>query len=451
MHTYPVGLTLNQMFAMLRWRLATVFNVMLGTLIATAALTLILPKTYTASADIFIEYRVNDPISGRQFPAMLDESYMQTQVDIIKSTEVANRVIDALHLTDNEDSAAAKQLLAERIIKSIDVQLRRSSRIVEIQYSGNSPETARDYLNALIKAYMDLNLQINSAPAKSRLEQYNAQLDLLRNEIDTVQTRLTEYQQSTGIVDADERLDVGSRQLLELSNKQITLQGQRQEITARANILESLVRSGLSAADIPEIAQQPRIIEMKLRLTDAERNLAELSGVYGRKHPKYIAQQDERDSISKRLQHEAKAVLDATRLENRRLQEQEQAIAQDLASRQKAVLEMKKHRDVLSSYQRQLESSQRIYNAALHKYDEILMSGNVNSTSLSILRQAELPRTHTKPRLGLSLMFGLFVGLVLGLAVSLLAEISTRHVRCAEDIERELGLRMLGHIGQTAI
>lgn len=451
MNHFPVGLTLNQLGAMLKFRLPTIFLVTLLTLLATTAAVLLIPKTYTSSSELFIEYRVNDPISGRQFPAMLDESYLLTQVDIIRSNEVIDRVIDTLRLMDKPGAEKSRQLLRERLSKSIEIQLRRSSRIVEVQYSDQSSEGARDFLDALIKAYMDINVEISVAPARARLEQYNAQLKLLREEIDGIQNKLTEYQQKAQIVDTDERLDNRSRQLGELSTKQLLLRTQRQEYEARMRALDVMINSGNEVPEVPEIAQQPRVAELKLRLSDLERRIGDLSATYGKMHPKLVALQDERAVLLDRLKREAKAVLQGIRLEGMRLADQERALGRSMDEQQRSVLESKRHRDVISSYQRQLESAQRVYNTAVAKYDEILMLGTVNGTSLSVLRKAEAPLKHAKPQITKSVLMSVLVGLVLGLGLSFLLEIAVRRLRCLEDMERGLGLRLFGQIGKSTV
>ncbi|MDD0837164.1 Wzz/FepE/Etk N-terminal domain-containing protein [Curvibacter sp. HBC61] len=451
MNHFPVGLTLNQLGAMLKFRLPTIFLVTLVTMLATATAVLLIPKTYTSSAELFIEYRVNDPISGRQFPAMLDESYLLTQVDIIRSNEVIDRVIDTLRLMDKPGAEKSRQLLRERLSKNIEIQLRRSSRIVELQYSDLSSEGARDFLDALIKAYMDINVEISVAPARARLEQYNAQLKLLREEIDGIQNKLTEYQQKAQIVDTDERLDNRSRQLGELSTKQLLLRTQRQEFEARMRALDVMINSGNEVPEVPEIAQQPRVAELKLRLSDLERRIGDLSATYGKMHPKLVALQDERAVLVERLKREAKAALQGIRLEGMRLADQERALGRSMDEQQRSVLEAKRHRDVISSYQRQLESAQRVYNTAVAKYDEILMLGTVNGTSLSVLRKAEAPLKHAKPQITKSVLMSILVGLVLGLGLSFLLEIAVRRLRCLEDMERGLGLRLFGQIGKSTV
>lgn len=451
------GLSFAQLFAILKARKFTIFIALALTVMATFVLTEFLPKSYTATAELFIDYRANDPLAGRQFSPVLDESYMQTQVDMIKSEEVANQVIEVTKMMsrdsvkkmiEKDGEAKVRSLLVESIGKELEVVLRKSSRVVELRYSASSANYARDALNAAIQAYMDLVLRISSAPAKSRQEQYSVQLETLRHELDQIQTSITEYQQKYGIVDADERLDMGSRQLNELSSKQTTIQGLRLEANSKHRAIEAMVKSGVPASEIPEIALQRGIPELRLRLADLERQTAEVGSVYGRNHPKFKIVLAERDILVQRLNRESQVALNAALMEERRFDQQAQTLSSEIQDKQSKLLEMKKHRDVIGSYQRQMESVQKIYNSAVQKYDELLIASNVNSPSLAVLRWAVAPYTHSKPKLRSNLMMSLPVGLLLGLGLVFLTELSGRRLRHVDDLERELNIDVLGRVGQ---
>jgi len=134
-----------------------------------------------------------------------------------------------------------------------------------------------------------------------------------------------------------------------------------------------------------------------------------------------------------------------------RLADQDRALSRSFDEQQRALLETKRHRDVISSYQRQLESTQRVYNTAVAKFDEILMSGTVNGTNLSVLRKPETPLKHAKPQITKSVLMAILVGLALGLGLSFVLEITVRRLRCLEDMERGLGQRLFGQIGQSTV
>jgi uncharacterized protein involved in exopolysaccharide biosynthesis len=351
-------------------------------------------------------------------------------------------------MIEKDGDTKARSVLLTGIAKDLEVILRRTSRVVELRYSADTPAHARDGLNTAIRAYMDLVMRISLAPAKSRQEQYSGQLEALRQELDKIQSSITQYQQSHGIVDADERLDTGSRQLNELTTRQSTAQSLRLEASARHRTIEALLQSGVSAMDIPEVAQQRGIPELRLRLSDLDRQTAEVTNIYGRNHPRYKIVSAEREMLVQRLDRESLVALRSVLLEQRRFDQQSDSIAREVQEQQRRLLEMKKHRDVIASYQRQMESVRQVYSQAVQKYDELLMASTVNSPSLAVLRWADSPYTHSKPKLQTNLLMSLPVGLLLGLGLVFLTELSGRRLRHVDDLEKELNMSVLGRVGK---
>src|SRR5438105_15061737 len=82
-------------------------KVILTTLLLTVALalgvSLVLSKTYKATASVLLNYKGVDPLTGLTMPGQLLPGYMATQIDIISSKNVALRVVDALRLASVPD------------------------------------------------------------------------------------------------------------------------------------------------------------------------------------------------------------------------------------------------------------------------------------------------------------------------------------------------------------
>jgi succinoglycan biosynthesis transport protein ExoP len=450
------GLTSKQMASMIAARRGTITKTLLTTIIITVVITLLLPKTYTASSDVFLDYKGNDPINGRLFSPMLDESYMQTQLDMIKSQPVAEKVIDALDLERTAEYRAKVERNGEarahaQMIKKINEQTlvitRRSSRVIEVAYAADTPEMARDLANAVVRAYVELNQQISTAAARSRREQYNAQLEQLRKEADSIQQKLTAYQQQVGIIDPNERNDLQSRQLGDLMSSLITVKNLQQEAQARKSATDILLNSGVLINELPEIAQRPNINDLKSKLSDVNRRLSDVQDVLGAKHPKTVSLIAERNDIIARIFQESQSALESQQVDVRKLSLQEASLQKEVDNQRAKLLEQKQHRDTITSYQRQLDSVERVYNTALAKYDEILMASNINTFDLSVLRVAEAPTTHSKPLLFTNLAASIVIGLALGLCLALLYELGQRRVRCEDDLVRGVHMPLIGHIG----
>ncbi|RCS57059.1 hypothetical protein [Parvibium lacunae] len=454
--TRDLVLSFTQLGAIAKARRTTILVAVFLCAAVSGAISVVIPKTYRASADIFIDYRANDPISGRQFHPMQDESYLETQFDMLKGVQVAERTIDKLRLLDSEEgrklvalrgAETAKRLMAEGMAKSLDIVTHKTSRIIEVRYTGKDPKQVRDITNTLVKSYIDLTIELVMAPAQARRDQYNTQLESLRQQVDDLQTKLTEYQQESGILEVDEKQDTDTRQLNELSTRLAQTQGLRAETTARRAALEKLLQAGHRAYEIPTLSTLGNIPELKGRLSSLDAKLAETSAVYGRNHPRYREIIEERQALTERLEREARTILDSVRSADEQALRQEQILQQQINAQQQRTLENKKHRDIISSYQRQLESVQKIYNTALQRYDELLMSSNISIANSAVMRWAELPTKHIKPILLNNLVFGIFGGLVLGLSLAFLLELSNRRVRCLEDLQKEFELPVLGQVG----
>ncbi|MEI2414835.1 hypothetical protein V8Z80_01490 [Orrella sp. JC864] len=448
--------TLNQIAAMILARRRLVLGTAALIVLLTLVIVLVVPRTWTAYSDLYIDYRENDPIMGRMFSAALDDSYVQTQMDMLRSHVVASAVLDSqglrreqayLDTAASEGEARAVSRMIESIIRNTEIERPGGSRVIRVAYSGNSPEQARDIANAIVQSYIRITQDIALKAARSRSEQYNIQLEQLRAELDRIQDEMTRYQRQTGILEIGERDDLGLRQLNELTTQLALLQNRRQEAEANNEITAKLVAQGARIDELPEIAQLPSINDLKSKLSDVNRRLADAQAVYGSNHPAVRGLAQERSGIQARIDSEARAALERNRNEAARYAAQEDALQAAIAKERTALLEEKQHRDRIAAYQRQLASVQQIYNTALQKYDGLLMASNVTTPNLTVLRAAELPTVPARPRKVQSLVASAIVGLVAGLMLALLAELRQRRVRCPDDMDRADGPPLIGRIG----
>ncbi|WP_374517180.1 GumC family protein [Undibacterium squillarum] len=355
--------------------------------------------------------------------------------------------IEARKLSEKYGSQRAIRDMAESVAKNIEVAPRKNSRVIEILYSSGNPQTARDVVNSAIRAYIDLSLEMMNAPARARKDQYNAQLETLSKQIDDIQKKLTAYQEEFQIVDVDERADLESKQMAALSARLIELQMARVEAQSKRQTFDQLIRQGNPGSDLPEVAGVGHISGVKAALTALDAQIANAKTTLGPRHPKFIALQDERQNLVDKLQRESATAIASLNSSESRLRQQEKEIESELAAYQKKTFENKKHRNVINSYQRQLDSVQKVYNAAIQKFDELLMTSNVAIANASVMRWAELPEKASKPLLKNNLIFGAIAGLMFSLSLSFLLELRRRKVRCVEDLEKEFDVPVMAQVG----
>ena len=91
-------MTLHQFLLVLRARYKIAIFIPLAVILAALAVTVLMPKTYTAQTSVLIDVRSPDPVAGAAISGIVAPTYMATQVDVIKGEQVSRRVIKALKL-----------------------------------------------------------------------------------------------------------------------------------------------------------------------------------------------------------------------------------------------------------------------------------------------------------------------------------------------------------------
>jgi len=237
-------MTLRQFFLVLlaRWKLA--FGVFTGVVLATIVVSLLMPKLYTADATVVVDTKP-DPLTVATYAAQSSTAYIATQVDIISSERVADRVVKILkldkspeYIADWKDSTGGKGdivvWIGQMLQKSVVVTPSRDSSVVDISMTWSDPKTAAVLANAFAQAYIDTNIELKVDPAKQYATWFDERSRALRTDLEAKQKRLSDYQNETGLVAAgDGKLDIESARLAELSNQLLTIQALRQDSQSR--------------------------------------------------------------------------------------------------------------------------------------------------------------------------------------------------------------------------
>ena len=149
-------MTLGQFISILQARWRSALLVLLVTVCAAVAVSLLLPKKYTATASVMLDVRSPDPIGGTALAGMMAPAYMATQVDLISSERVARRAIQTLGLADNAATREQWHLatkgqgnfeawLADTLLKHLDVKPSRESNVITIGYASPDPNFSAAY------------------------------------------------------------------------------------------------------------------------------------------------------------------------------------------------------------------------------------------------------------------------------------------------------------------
>lgn len=441
----------TQFLLILRARYKIILLTLFVTVGATVAISLLLPKSYKATTSLVLNYKGVDPVTGLTLPAQLMPGYMATQVDIINSPRIALKVVDDLKLTEGQTvreqfieatkgEGTIRDWLAGLLLKNLDVVPARESSVLNITFKGADPQFTATVANAFAAAYQQVSIQLKVEPSQKASGYFTEQIKLLRERLEQAQNKLSGYQREHGIVNADNRLDVESARLSELSSQLVAAQAVAMEATSRQRQAQG------NAGSSPDVSANPLVQNMRATLAAAEAKFADTAQKLEKNHPQYQAAKSEVDKLRSNLDEQIRAASSGVAGNARILQQREAEIRAALAVQKNKVLELNGARDELKVLTNEMESAQRAYEGASQRYTQTSMEGQSNQSDIAILNPAVAPTIPAGPKVLLNTLVSIFLGTMLGLAFGILAESINRRVRSSEDLIGVLKVPVLGVI-----
>ncbi|HZH06173.1 MAG TPA: chain length determinant protein EpsF [Lautropia sp.] len=448
-------MTLTQFLVVLRgrWRLMVV--VFLAVTLAAGAAALLLPREYAATTQVVVDVKP-DPIAGVVMPGMLSPGYVATQVDILTSERLALMVVDRLKITESaeaveffqEETSGAgsiRQFFSELLRKRLEVKPSRQSTVLSITFSGNDPEFSAAVANAFAQAYIDTNIEMRVEPATQQSKWFDEQTSQLRERLDTAQRALTAYQRTNGIVSTDERLDVETAKLGELSSQLTVLSAMVVDAAKRHRLAQSLLEKG-TAGELPDVLQNPLVQQLKADQARLEARQKEQMAVLGRNHPDIRRINDELVNVRGRTVQEVRTVAGSLGRAHSVAAQREAELKAALSSQRASVLQIKRGRDQLMVLQRDVENAQRAFEGIAQRLTQTSLESKTTQANLFVLTRALPPNGPTSPRVNLIAAVGVFLGLLLAVGAALLAESMRRRIRSADDLTQAIGAPVVGRI-----
>jgi succinoglycan biosynthesis transport protein ExoP len=441
-------MTFNQFLRIIRARWLLVIAILVVSVVSTLIVSWIIPKSYTASATVMADVRP-DPVSPYAVAGTMASTYLATQVDIIKSPSVAQRVVRTLKLTDNEETRTRWQKatngagdytawLAELIAKGLTVKPSRESNVIEIIYDGASPAFASTLANAFARAYIESTVQIKVDPARQYSDFFEERARIARDKLERARSRLAEAQKEKGIVVTDERLDVETARLTELSTQVNTLRAMRAETTSRS------AQASTNPDQLHDVLNSAVVGGLKTDLARQEARVQELNERYGDAHPSVMEAKANVQTLREKIRAETARVTGSVRGDSSMTKSREaEALAAFEAQRQR-LLHLKEVRTDLQVMEREVDSAQRVYDSIQERLSQTNLESNTSQSGIYLLSTATEPTVATSPRTLLNVVVAAVLGTLLALMVALTVELFDRRVRSPLDIPQAFDMPVIG-------
>ncbi|MBN1689110.1 MAG: polysaccharide biosynthesis tyrosine autokinase [Candidatus Omnitrophica bacterium] len=215
----------------------------------------------------------------------------------------------------------------------------------------------------------------------------------------------------------EERFSISQRAMDLISGQLVDL---KERVTQAEKKLQEYKEShGL--INIPSIREKDEFIQdAKLELVKIQAEEAKLATRYLPAHPRLIHIRSQIEGLQKKIEEEEQKNLELSRI----------------------ALEY-------SQLEREAESAKEIYKTLLARLQETTSEAQTQASNIMIVDAAEPPMRPFTPRPVLNILIALFIGSVGGVLLAFFIEYLDKTVRIPDDIEKGLGLDLLGIVPQA--
>jgi succinoglycan biosynthesis transport protein ExoP len=408
------------------------------------------PPTYTATADLLIDTSQTRMFQQQSTIADMpvDTGTVESQVEILKSHDIAQAVIKKLNIAGDPEFASGNGGLISSVLSGImglfegdapiseDASLRRAvtvfqsrlsvqrvglTYIIAINFTSLSADRAAQIANAIADAYIDDQLESKYQAARRAGSWLQQRLRELREQASTAERAVVNFKNQNNMIDAGGRT-INEQQLAELNSELVLAQSQTGEAHAKMDRVRSILTSNTPDATVDatvaDTLKDNVINDLRTQYLLLARRESDWAVKYGVNHLAVVNLRNQMSEIQGSIRAELQRIAETYKSDLEVAKQREDSVEKQL---NRAVSQSQVTNEAQVSL-RELETSaqsyQALYDNFLQRYMESVQQQSFPITEARVISAAARPLSPSHPRtmrvLGLAILAGLAIGVMAG-------------------------------------
>lgn len=393
----------------------------------------VLPKTYEARSTIFVEKNVlSDLLGGTTSRSDMDDALKGLNYSI-KSRSLFSKVINDLDLNLSKKSDAQLESFIMGLQKKTDCKLSREEGLITISFTDSNPRLARDFVNTLVRRYIEQNL------SSKREESYGA-TSFISDQVASVKEKLDKVE-----------ADIGNLRAKYGAALDITTGASQTENTSGQQRLDELIlrRTQLEATRNQLRNNNPA----KSRLAELQRRLEDLRVEYTDNYPEVLKVKADIEAAKQEARSGAATVVtDSPELA--RVEAELSAVrtseAHQRALNSRGITHANQAaRAKLDNLLQDRSSYRAMYDQLMAKQGQAEVSKQMvvqdKSTTFRIVDPAIMPLTPISPNRLRIILMGIAAGVAGGIGLLMLLDYFDKSVKSVDEL-KTLGINVMAVI-----
>jgi capsular exopolysaccharide synthesis family protein len=419
-------------------------------------------------------------------------SALNNEIEILKSRNLARKVVEKLHLEETEEfnpapkepglsaklhprnlipqawreamsenkgqgavqKSAEEQreelmsTLVDGFLGRIKVEPIEMSKVIKINCTLENPELAARIANETADQYILSQLDAKFEGTRKTTEWLNDQLAELKQKVEQSEKAVELYRNEKGLAKAG-TVTLSAEQLSEMNSELIVARVKRAELEARLRQVEALFKAGANIESATEVMQSPFVQELQSQELLVQRKLSEMSRQYGARHPKMIQAEAELDELHKKIQLEIKKIASNLRNEVEVARSREGTMSSSRASLEDTNAGKNQAEVQLRALEREAAANRALFENFLKRFKETSTTEGMQEADARVISKAEIPRGPSYPNTDRLITMSVFGSIAAALGVVFLLEMFNPGLRSPEQIEAVLKRPTVGLIPLT--
>jgi polysaccharide biosynthesis transport protein len=434
------------------------------------------PAKYTANAVIVIDAHKTQLFQQQSVGDPTVESLgVDTQIEILKSENIATSVIKDLHLTDDPEfsapyagfigtifnfatsifaigSASLKDPAPEdgqmRIAVGVfgsDISIKRVglTYAIEIDFQSLSRNRAAQVANAIADAYVVDELEAKFQTTRRASVWLQDRLKELREQSTNAEHAVNDFKQKNNIVDSGGRL-LNEQQLAELNSALVQAQAQTAEAKARLDRVSQILQSkdpdpvNGAAGTVTDTLHNEVITKLRQEYLDLAAKAEDWTKRYGANHLAVVNLRNQMREIRHNILDELGRIAETYKSDYEISKAREDSVTNSLADIVKQSQTLSGAEVTLHDLEASAQTYRALYDNFLQRYMESVQQQSFPISDARVITPATRPGGKSSPKTTLILALATVGGLIFGIGFGFLREISDRVFRTTGQIKEHL-------------
>ena len=434
-----------------RWTIAAIFFVVVG---LTAVWTYTRTPVYQATATIEVQPQANRVAAGRDVSGLgvsgygwfAEEKYHNTQVEIIRSFTLSEKVFDLLVLSEHE---AYQELSHNDAVNAFRHRImaipRRETGLIEISMTGTKAKEITQWVNEVADAYETYNLERATRNVRRALLGIEKQMQSLQEEVSAAEeARFEALKMST--LSSEEQAGIIKERLQDYNSELNRTEIEINRLREKLRRIGELQASGADVMSIPELADDVSLRDLYSDRDTLDRALESAKVELRPGHQDYQKTEGELEKVQQRIRERVSVIVGTLQNRYDLALELQRYLKEEILRAEELSVRVAQGRSDYEMKKTAAENKKHIFDLIAQTVNEVQIGEELMSNNVSILDHATVPPYPISPRKKLNLMIGAMAGLFLGLAAAFFLDYLDNTFRTPDDIEKYLGLSVLGVI-----